>query len=49
LADQIGWWRRLRSIVELVFVTVLLGAILAAILAVAIGAIVVSVQHALKS
>ena len=49
LADFIGWWRRLRSIVFLVVITVILGMILAAIVAVAIGAIVVTIQHALKS
>jgi hypothetical protein len=49
LADCIGWWRRLRSIVFLVVITVILGLILAAIVAVAIGAIVVTIQHALKS
>ncbi len=49
LADFIGWWRRLRSVVFLVVITVILGMILAAIVAVAIGAIVVSIQHALKS
>ncbi len=49
LADQIGAWRRARSLVELIVVTVILGAIVAAILAVAIGAIAVSIQHALKS
>jgi hypothetical protein len=49
LADFIGWWRRLRSIVLLVVITVILGLILAAIVAVAIGAIVVTIQHALKS
>jgi hypothetical protein len=49
LADFIGWWRRLRSIVFLVVITVILGMILAAIVAVAVGAIVVGLQHALKS
>jgi hypothetical protein len=49
LADFIGWWRRLRSVVFLVVITVMLGMILAAIVAVAIGAIVVTIQHALKS
>jgi hypothetical protein len=49
LTDRIGWWRRLLAAVELVFITVFLGVIVAAALAVAIGAIVVSLQHALKS
>jgi hypothetical protein len=49
LADFIGWWRRLRSIVFLVVITVILGMILAAIVAVGVGAIVVAIQHALKS
>ena len=47
LADFIGWWRRLRSIVFLVVITVILGMILAAIVAVGVGAIVVALQHAL--
>jgi hypothetical protein len=47
LADRIGFWRRLRSIIELVVVTFVLGALLATVVAAVIGAIVVALQNAL--
>jgi hypothetical protein len=49
LADQIGPRRRLRSMLEIIVITVVLGVIIATILGVAIGAVVVTLQHALKS
>jgi hypothetical protein len=49
LTDRIGFWRRLRSVVELVFVTLVLGVLLAAIVAAVVGAIVLAVQNALNA
>ena len=48
LSDPISTWRRLASVVELLLTTVVLGVLLAAVLAGAIGAIVVALQHALN-
>jgi hypothetical protein len=49
LADQIGPRRRLRSMVEIIVITVVLGVLIAAVLGAAIGAVVVTLQHALKA
>ncbi|HSS10059.1 MAG TPA: hypothetical protein VLL25_09250 [Acidimicrobiales bacterium] len=49
LNDPIGFWRRLRSIAELVFVSVILGVLLAAIVAAVVGGIVVAIQNALNA
>ena len=48
LQDPIGSGRRVRSGVELLVMTVVLGILLATVLAIAIGAIVVALQHALN-
>jgi hypothetical protein len=48
LSDPISAWRRLASVIELLLTTVVLGVLLAAVLAGAIGAIVVALQHALN-
>lgn len=48
LRDPIGVWRRIRSMIELLVTTVVLGLLLAGILAAAIGAIVLALQHALN-
>jgi hypothetical protein len=47
LADQIGFWRRLRSVVELVVTTAVLGAIVAGVVAAIVAAIVLALQNAL--
>jgi hypothetical protein len=49
LADQIGFWRRLRSVLELVFVSVILGFLLAAIVASVVAGIVLAIQNALNA
>lgn len=48
LSDPISSWRRLASVIELLLTTVVLGVLLAAVLAGAVGAIVVALQHALN-
>jgi hypothetical protein len=48
LRDPIGAWRRIRSFIELLVTTVVLGLLLAGILAAAISAIVLALQHALN-
>jgi hypothetical protein len=48
LREPIGSWRRIRSAVELLVTTVVLGVLLATILAAAIGAVVLALQHALN-
>jgi hypothetical protein len=48
LADHIGFWRRLRSLVELVIVVAVLGALVAAVIGAIVGAVVVALQKALN-
>jgi hypothetical protein len=47
LADRIGFWRRLRSVTEIVFMTAVLGVLLAGVVAVIVGSIVLALQKAL--
>src|SRR5579859_1652910 len=47
LADRIGFWRQLRSVVELVVVIAFLGALVAGVIAAVITAIVLALQNAL--
>jgi hypothetical protein len=49
LADRIGFWRRFRSSLELLVVSVILGLLLAAILASIVAGIVVAIQNALNA
>jgi hypothetical protein len=48
LRDPISAWRRVRSAIELLLTTIVLGLLLATILAAAIGVLVLAIQHALN-
>lgn len=49
LTDPIGFWRRFRSSVALVVVSVILGLLVAAILAALVAGIVIAIQNALNA
>lgn len=49
MRDPVGAWHRLGSGVGLLVTAIVLGVLLASVLAVAIGAVVITIQHALNN